>query len=373
MECQDVKDRLERFIDNELGDREKTEIAEHMTICTNCAREFEILKSIHAVGKMNYIPEPPPEYWNELPKNIRNRISDLPVKPPKSYVIFENLKNILWPGKISYRLVSITATAVVLFFVIRVSFFTDGKFEAPIESIQRDMIQTTEAEGTPQPHEEMDQKKEAVIQPSYTTSISKTSKDKEGPTSPNQRRVQHEPPPVRSKAVAGVATATDRVSKSAQDKIAFRDKQFISQPAESSRIVTAMKSVRETGILEISEEQPPTMPTVQTDVVFAEMEKKEETETYDMFSVRAKNTKEIPDKIDVWNTYLATNPDQQLLRKVKYEMAQLYYQLAKIKLTEVQIKQSILFFEDNIELLITGDNKNQIEDQLQELKNLLKK
>ena len=145
MRCQEVKNKLERYGDNALSGDERKAIEEHLSVCAGCRKELEVLKSIDSVGKIKFYPEPQPEYWKQLTRSVRNRIAGLGDKPSASIFNLKRIRDILWPSRVSYRLVRLTATVVVLFFVIRLSFVNRGKFELPTGLSEKESVKTVEA------------------------------------------------------------------------------------------------------------------------------------------------------------------------------------------------------------------------------------
>ena len=133
MNCQNFKDKTELYLDNELSNWEKTQFEKHLSKCPDCSRELAVLKSIDSLGKTEIFAEPTPEYWNELNQNIMRQISEPKEKASWFSDKLEQLKGIILPQKISYRLVGLAATAVIIFFIVHLSFFRQGKFELPLK------------------------------------------------------------------------------------------------------------------------------------------------------------------------------------------------------------------------------------------------
>jgi hypothetical protein len=64
-----------------------------------------------------------------MTRDVRGRIRDIDGKTIEASPFFGKLKHILWPERISYRLVGLTATAVFVLLLVRITFFGDGFFE----------------------------------------------------------------------------------------------------------------------------------------------------------------------------------------------------------------------------------------------------
>jgi|GEM_PF-1789953 len=381
MQCQHVKEKLERYLDNELPDLERTTIEEHLENCAVCAEELQALKSIHGVGEIKFVPDPPPEYWRQLSQNIKNRIAELEEKPSKWTFVLNKIQDILWPAKMSYRFVSITATAVVLFLVIRISFFENNKFETPLGILGKDTIKLPDKAAEPFDTEnalrssgDVTQMKETPDETHHATS--KMVKSKKSKPSPSLKQLEGkgEPGDPESKEIAGIAALSDEERQSAQDKRASPAVQEKQRMAESFRQVTVIKPAPETQIVKTSQGELPRRPDLGTKTITAAAEEAEASDIaliYNTFLLQARNTDDITEKIDIWEAYLRSNPERPFVRKARYEQAQLYFKLAKEKMTEEQIYQALRFFSDNIELLQTDENQETIQNQIEELKALL--
>jgi len=120
MKCDQIKKKLERFFDGELDPAEEQEVESHIRTCTECSAVLAKLQTLHEAGKIDFIPDPPKKYWNQLHKDITGKISDLESGRQKAHNRFAGLKRWIWPERISTRLVGLTATAVMVFFIVRI-------------------------------------------------------------------------------------------------------------------------------------------------------------------------------------------------------------------------------------------------------------
>jgi hypothetical protein len=82
---------------------------------------------------------------------------------------------------------------------------------------------------------------------------------------------------------------------------------------------------------------------------------------------------EMTEKIKIWEDFIQTQPELDLLRKAKYEQARLYFDLAREKMKDDQVTQAIKFYEKNFEYLTAVADSFQIERELDTLRQLLKK
>lgn len=73
MECQKVKRKLLAFLDNELNQREKTEIEEHLNSCPGCAEEMNLLSRISVAFSRYGEIEPPSNFRNVVRQKIEKQ------------------------------------------------------------------------------------------------------------------------------------------------------------------------------------------------------------------------------------------------------------------------------------------------------------
>ncbi|HEX9971145.1 MAG TPA: zf-HC2 domain-containing protein, partial [bacterium] len=145
MNCQDIKNKLELYLDNELSVQEKAEIEAHLLICADCAKQLAKLKSLDSLGKLDIFPEPSVLYWKELRLNIMNDLKSADKRSIDLAALLQKFKRYIFPPKLSFRLAGLVATAVIVFFIIHISFLRQGKFELP---------QTIEIEDSVASHEQ---------------------------------------------------------------------------------------------------------------------------------------------------------------------------------------------------------------------------
>lgn len=380
MQCQHVKKKLERYLDNELPEMERTTVEEHLSKCAVCAEELRALKSIHGAGEMKFVPDPPPQYWGQLLQKINNRIAELEEKPTRWALILNKIQDIIWPAKISYRLVSITATAVVLFLVIRISFLENNKFETPLGPLGKESIklpdkaeESLEMENAPRPSEDVTQMKKTPKETHYAAN--KMAKSREREESQSLKQLEGKGGRgTESKEIAGIADISDEESQPVKDEMTSLAEQEKQHRTQSFRQATAVKPGPETQIVKTSQRQLPRMPDLETGAITATPEQAEASDSalvYHSFLMQVENTDDIAEKIDIWETYLRSNPERSFVKRARYEQSQLYFKLAKEKMTEEEINRALRFFSDNIELLQTDENRITIQNQIQELKTLL--
>ena len=72
MKCEDVKELiLTDYLDEQLGKEQKTQIEQHLTICSDC-KEYELLTRTAVVEPFNNLERhnPPKETWNKIREQI---------------------------------------------------------------------------------------------------------------------------------------------------------------------------------------------------------------------------------------------------------------------------------------------------------------
>lgn len=74
MNCFAINQKLGCYVDGALPDKERHEIERHLRDCPNCLRDFEAIKGIEHLLRVETYPEPPKEYWTALPRTITDRL-----------------------------------------------------------------------------------------------------------------------------------------------------------------------------------------------------------------------------------------------------------------------------------------------------------
>ena len=63
LNCNEIKGVLESYHNNELADRQKTEVEAHISSCDNCRAELESLKRLDKVLQGVEFDERSDEFW----------------------------------------------------------------------------------------------------------------------------------------------------------------------------------------------------------------------------------------------------------------------------------------------------------------------
>jgi anti-sigma factor RsiW len=74
MACEEIGHTLMAYIDGELDGEEKTRMENHLAECAECAEEVRAYEEVRDLAKQLRLREPPPEFWDEYPKGVFDRI-----------------------------------------------------------------------------------------------------------------------------------------------------------------------------------------------------------------------------------------------------------------------------------------------------------
>ncbi|MCK4293477.1 MAG: zf-HC2 domain-containing protein [Planctomycetes bacterium] len=74
MACDDYKDLLMSYLDDELSAEQRRQFEEHLAGCPDCAGELEEFKKLKAITDEVALVEPEDRIWQDYWSNIYNRI-----------------------------------------------------------------------------------------------------------------------------------------------------------------------------------------------------------------------------------------------------------------------------------------------------------
>jgi hypothetical protein len=75
MKCKKIEKWLSDLIDGELSERKRKEVEDHLQECSLCRAYQEKLERIQTTGKELDSGRVAPDYWEEFPSRIKDRIS----------------------------------------------------------------------------------------------------------------------------------------------------------------------------------------------------------------------------------------------------------------------------------------------------------
>jgi len=377
MRCQDIKNKLELYIDNELTVREKAEIEQHLLTCSNCAKELEVLKSLNAFGKLKPLSEAEPEYWKQLSHGIMHQIAGRDAKVSWIGNAYKVLLRIIWPEKISYRLVGLAATAVLIFFIVHISFFRNGKFEVSIEIGAKDTIKVFQPKSFPPTSQKEIELTKEIPEVKSVTKITKSiqEKDVDLPKANESELKNPVPQPSIDNENKIFSTSTKRVEMASTEDlpsekptIAAFDPVFQSGKKEKidkfemMKTATQLKKLKGTGF---------------STTAISNRSNYSESDTslnqYQLVIQHVQSIQNLNEKIDAWEKYLQTNPEIELTKKAISELAMLYYQLVEENPTQKNIHLAFSFYSDNLQSLSSMPDSIYFKKQFEMLQELFKK
>ena len=74
MTCQDHKDLMMAYLDDELNDEQKRAFEAHLASCGDCARDLEEFRKLKQMTDGVALAEPEDRVWNEYWNSLYNRI-----------------------------------------------------------------------------------------------------------------------------------------------------------------------------------------------------------------------------------------------------------------------------------------------------------
>lgn len=377
MKCQDIKSKLELYIDNELNLEERAEFEHHLSICSNCLSELQLLKSIDSLGKVEVFSEPEPTYWNDLNQSIMEQIGGHEEKLAWIPNVIEKLKRIILPEKISYRLVGLAATAVIVFFIVRISFFRQGQFEIPIEIGSEDSIKISKQTSPALTiHEEANIEKELPKRESRPQ-IARSTNDKNfalPKASDSKSKIQipetamqEEPRTVPSVSEQAEITKEKdlffhKSTAPTRDRAVQADKKERSNEFKLQQIATPAQEFKGSRFSATTIDNSSSYAVTDTSL-----------HHYQKVFQSIQSVSNIDEKIEIWEKYLQINPADQMAKIAKHELAGLYYQQVEENPNQKNINQALNFYQDNSQLLFSMSDSIQFKKQFEVLQQLAQK
>lgn len=74
MTCQDHKDLMMAYLDDELNDEQKRAFEAHLASCSDCAKDLEEFKKLKQMTDCVALAEPEDRVWDEYWNHLYNRI-----------------------------------------------------------------------------------------------------------------------------------------------------------------------------------------------------------------------------------------------------------------------------------------------------------
>ena len=371
---------MELYLDNELSNWEKTQFEKHLSKCPDCSRELAVLKSIDSLGKTEIFAEPTPEYWNELNQNIMQQISEPKEKASWFSDKLEQLKGIILPQKISYRLVGLAATAVIIFFIVHLSFFRQGKFELPLKIGVEDTAKFDKSQSEALNFLEEEVPKKGIPAEKSAPKITQSNQYKGARLSkaPERESKILIPEPIMHDEEKTLTTATKTTKlmeiPAAEDLPAQKPTASASDQAiqaEKEARIGAFKMKKTTVQPAINEETQFSIAAVSQRSMKAEQDSG--SNQYHEIVRHVQSTSDSKAKIQTWEKYLSANPGLEFANKAKFELARLYFQQAEANPNGENINQALLFYSEHSNFLFSTPDSIKFKQQFEMLQELLKK
>ncbi len=376
MKCQEIQNKLALYLDNELSDQESAEIEQHLSTCSACVRELEVIKSIDAIAQVETFAEPEPEYWNQLRQNVMQQIAQPQTKESWMSEKLAQIKKVIWHKKISYRLVSLAVTAAIVFFIVRISFMHDEKFEALVEISMKD------------PTEILASKKTTIPEQPAIGSGQQIPETKSQPKTAPLFTEKDVALPKAQKSVSTSEISSTVILKKNQSLAASTEPVVIAPEKESDIPPAPVAVLTETDKIE-GERFPDRAQSkkildrakfekahFQLSTVSEKIIKSEADSSWGQFNKirqQAETISEIIQKIDIWEKYLQANPEIKFVQMATYELALLYFDLANDNPTQDNIHKALIFYSENSQLLFSAPDSLKFKKQFEALQALEKK
>ena len=74
MECEEIRELLTKYVDNEVGDEEKFRVEEHLSACRNCKKEYDSFVKLKEVTNSMKFADLTEEMWAGYWKGVYRRI-----------------------------------------------------------------------------------------------------------------------------------------------------------------------------------------------------------------------------------------------------------------------------------------------------------
>jgi hypothetical protein len=106
MNCYDVREKIEPYLDLGLSDPEAQSLKKHLEQCPECQQEVETIRKIDSFVKMDLFEPPPREYWDEVPARVTEQLGLRP-KKPRFLEVFDSIREMLvfpsirWSGALA--------------------------------------------------------------------------------------------------------------------------------------------------------------------------------------------------------------------------------------------------------------------------------
>jgi len=123
MRCDDIRDLLIEFLDDELTERERDEVRLHVAACESCRHELESLQDAFELLADDGYREPSPFYWTRFQARLRERMGQ---------GAFRVTPRVAWAPRLATATVAVACFAVGLWVG-----FSPGPTSTPQDVVDR--------------------------------------------------------------------------------------------------------------------------------------------------------------------------------------------------------------------------------------------
>ncbi len=372
MSCEDIKNKLGQYLDGELVAQERLAVEQHLVNCPNCRRELGELKAIQSIGQMPLFIEPGDSYWQQLRESIGQQIESH--QKTAAHRREQWSKMIIWlvPRKLSYRLIGLTATAVVAFFVIRFAFqrnespqislppYTKGISQPAADSSAQMLLpragglqaqRSTEAAHLPKATgSSLDSIDESI----QLSAVEAQSRD---PNEPLQSNI------TKNKQVPN-------------GNLPLLDTEFTEMQSQSALANETRLRSRPTGLPQYHMvERAPSgaMKAMTVSKPLPAKKNQPEAALYNWFVSREEQLETTISRIELWKQYSHLDTNAVYQQKAMYHLAQLYYEYAQQQRDQENILEALNFYRENASLLRSAPESTLYRNNFMELEHMLKK
>jgi len=115
--CNTYKPLFEKCIDNELPEKERRLLMQHIQDCSGCARELAQLRQVDKIGSLKAFPDPGDRFWAQQRRDIAEAVAGAGV--PAAEKVFDHWTKKLFSSYTVRAAVGLSAAAVIIFAVTR--------------------------------------------------------------------------------------------------------------------------------------------------------------------------------------------------------------------------------------------------------------
>ena len=398
MRCSHVRKLLSPYIDGELTERINEKIRDHVSHCVHCREALQALQNLDALSKETYAHEPSEAYWANFLPRLHQRI-EAASHPSFREKIRHVLRDILFPSSPWLKAAGAVASVALIFFIGRAVIQhrgTDTIVSSPGETRLREIIEhevyTAQDEAQKEEVEIEDKediirdedmkerepglgldRQEEFVSPPVTQKIEKT---KGSPPLTLESKGTETPPPITQDRGLEHVSTSPAAPKEADEAIRTRfeaqkpsKKLYATTGNESQWAYEQALQSQQIGENESASAQfqyiidnypkSPVADDAQFQLNIAQRSAAIESQTLNGWQQQR----------DVWRDFLQTYPNSELSDEACLRLAESWYYVANITLSEEDLTQAL---EVNRSCLTQRKGEDVLRKQIQDLEKALK-